>query len=86
MFQLRIIQSVHLDNNGIQLSSIQPPGPNDDTELEAANELRPAAIRNYNRWKQVIGSSHYKSSQAQWAAGSPARDQLSQYPGATDSQ
>jgi len=33
---------------------------------EAANELRPAAIRNYNRWKQVIGSSHYKSSQAQW--------------------
>lgn len=33
---------------------------------EAIQMLRPAAIRNYNRWTDVIGSRSFKGSQAQW--------------------
>ena len=33
---------------------------------EAIKELRPAAIRNYNRWRDVIGSKSFKGVQAQW--------------------
>ena len=33
---------------------------------EAMTELRPAAIRNYNRWKEEIGSAHFRSTKDQW--------------------
>mmetsp|Transcript_4385 Transcript_4385/g.11363 ORF Transcript_4385/g.11363 Transcript_4385/m.11363 type:complete len:750 (-) Transcript_4385:97-2346(-) len=30
------------------------------------DEVRPAAVRNYNKWYDVIGSSHYRTTQDQW--------------------
>ena len=33
---------------------------------EAMTDLRPAAIRNYNRWKEEIGSAHFRSTKDQW--------------------
>jgi len=33
---------------------------------EATNKLRPAAIRNYNRWREEIGSKSFRSVKDQW--------------------